>query len=241
MKTYIELEGVWETPHGHPVAYRYRQDTNDWNTLSSIHAPSDEYHLPTGISGWAVDIGGYLGGVGICLALDNPELQVIIVEPVPDNARLIRVNVTNNGVADRVRVLEAAAAGPDDETALIRWGYYGNESIEHHAFVGNINLVESYGGSMPHTETEVSCYSLSGLLNMAGVAEFAYLKIDCEGCEFAVLSDPAVARVERIVGEWHPTHGATQQTVLDLLSPTHDVTWDGPFPQGPQGFIAVRR
>jgi hypothetical protein len=47
--------------------------------------------------------------VGIALALDNPGLQVTIIEPVPDNCDLIERNIEANGVGDRV-TFEVASA-----------------------------------------------------------------------------------------------------------------------------------
>jgi len=49
----------------------------------------------------------------------------------------------------------------------------------------------------------------------------AFLKIDCEGCEWDVLADPAIARVERIVGEGHPADWLAR--VHKALDATHDV------------------
>ena len=86
MLDYALALGPWTTPHGHPASFYYRAETNDWNTISSTMAPHDEYAIPSGLSGVAVDLGAYLGSVAIGLALDNPDLRVIAVEPVPPNA-----------------------------------------------------------------------------------------------------------------------------------------------------------
>lgn len=237
---YAPLVGEFRTPRGAPLVVHYRADTNDWNTANAS-TTEDEYHLRDlpPLTGWALDIGGYLGTVGISLAVDNPGLNVVIVEPVPENAALIRQNIEANGVADRVTLLEAGAAGPDVTKSTIRYRYRGSTLADHHAFVGNASLVDGAGATgVEHDERPIACYSLSSFAN---IERFALVKIDCEGCEWSVLTDPAVARVDRFVGEWHPTGGKTQADLLGLLSGTHDVTWDGPHPEGPQGFVAVRR
>lgn len=225
MIVYTDLNGEWTTPAGAHARYTYRSDTNDWNTLSSIHAPTDEYGIPTGLSGWAFDIGGYLGAVAIALALDNPDLSVLCVEPVPDNLRLIEANIAANHVEDRVFLLSGSAG----TNPVVNFGGQGNDSAEHHAFVGNAEYV-TWGTA--HQSVTVACYSLSAL--MESIPTLAFLKIDCEGCEWSFLADPAIGRVERIVGEWHPP--GTFADLERLLEPTHVLT-----AIGEHGFKAVLR
>lgn len=222
--TYTDVTGTWTTPHGHPANYMYRTDTNDWNTLNSIHH-SDEYRLPEGLSGWAFDIGGYLGGVAIALALDNPELKVLCVEPIPDNVRLIRQNLALNGLDGRVVVVEGVVGS--DPRVL-----YGGAGNEHHAFVGNSYFARD--ASKPSKLT-ATCHTLTQLLRLAKTTRVAFLKIDVEGAEWDALTDPAVAKVAVIRGEWHPTDGHTGTDLVDLL-PMHDVTLEGEY-----GFTAVLR
>ena len=235
---------VWEfrTPRGAPASLQYRLDTNDWNTLNASMT-EDEYQLrdlPT-LTGWALDIGGYLGSVAIALAVDNPGLRVLCVEPVPDNALLIRANIAANGLGDRVSLLEAAMAAPDVAETTVRYRYTGSALADHHAFVGNISLIEGTGATdIPHDETIVACLSIGAIADRYGIDRLALVKIDCEGCEWSALTDPAVALVDRFVGEWHPTGGHTQADLTTLLSPSHDVTFSGPV-AGPGGFVAVLR
>lgn len=217
------MNGEWLTPGGHPATFTYRERTNDWNVISSI-TTNDEYALPRGLSGWALDIGGHLGGVSIALALDNPGLRVLCVEPLPDNVALARLNIAANGLSERIEVIEGAA-GSD---GTIAWGGSG-ESEEHHAFVGN----NQWALEAPeHHTTEARCYSLSAFMRKA--KRVAFMKIDCEGCEWSFLADPAVSRVERLAGEWHPP--GTRERLFALLNATHEVTWIGEH-----GFAAVAR
>lgn len=225
----------FRTPHGRPVSITYRHDTNDYNTVFST-LDMDEYKLPKGLTGTAVDVGGYLGTVGIALAMDNLDLRVVIVEPVPPNAELCRVNVANNDVGDRVEVHEAAV-GKGGEVVEVWYGYRGSESLEHHAFVGNSTLAydEMVIG---HESVIYSGISLASLVKEYGPLSF--VKIDTEGAEWAFLDSPAVKDVETFVGEWHPVRDHTQGDMLALLDKTHVVTFDGPQ-AGPGGFRAVRR
>ena len=237
---YIDAEGAWVTPGGHVAEFRYRTDTSDWNTISSVMAGNDEYSLPRGLTGAALDCGAHIGPVAVGLALDNPGLRIIAVEPVPDNLRLLRENVERNGLADRVTIVDGAIAGPGDEQVTVWHGYVGNETMEHHAFIGNSSLAYDHGGEAVHDQTIAEAWSLSRLLALLGAERIAWLKVDTEGAEYAFLTDPAVERVDLITGEWHNVRGHVQGDVARLLAPTHHVRFTGPV-GGPGGFVATRR
>lgn len=231
---YTERTATWRTPRGRDAVFTHRAETSDWNTIQSICA-GDEYGLAAlRLSGLALDIGAHLGAATVALALDNPDLDVIAVEAIAENAELAERNVRANGLEDRVTVICAAASKPGTKKATVRWRGTGNENVEHHAFIGNSSIGE---WNFPHQSAKVACVSLSGLL---GDRDAAFLKIDCEGCEWGALADPAVSRIALIHGEWHPTEGHTRDDLLALLADTHDVTFTGPV-QGPGGFVAVRR
>lgn len=230
---YEVREHTWRTPGGHEVRSLIRDGTNDWNTQNAIFG--GEYDIPSGRSGLAVDIGAYLGGVAIAYALDNPDSRVIAIEPVPPNADLIRRNVELNGVGDRVKVVECAVGGNHNPVS-VWYGYRGNASVEHHAFVGNSTLAYDHGGELEHEEVTYTPITLSDLTTRQDVD---WLKIDTEGAEWEFLTGP-VERVAHIVGEWHPVRGHTLAEMAALLGRTHVVTFSGPS-EGPGEFVAVRR
>ena len=233
MKTYALAEAMFYTPRGQPARCRYRTDSSDWNTLFSA-LNEDEYGLrPLTLTGLALDIGAHIGAVTLGLALDNPDLRVVAVEPVPDNARLLRENVVLNGLKDRVTVIEGAAGRG---TVTVWYGYRGSETAEHHAFIGNSSLAYDHGGENEHDEITYEGVTLSDL----AAGDVALLKIDNEGGEYVFLDDPAVGRCERIVGEWHNVRGHVQTDIASLLGATHVVTFSGPV-GGPGGFLAVLR
>lgn len=243
---YDQARGEFRTPGGAPVSFVYRTNTNDYNTLYAS-STEDEYHLGAvraDLSGWALDIGGYLGSVGIGLAIDHPALRVLIVEPVPSNLDYIELNIGLNDVGSRVFVIDGGAAGPDTTTAIVHHGYRGTVNAAHHAFVGNALLVEN-DTAADHDDRTVACYSIRALAALARTDRFVLAKVDCEGCEWSFLDDPAVVLIDQIIGEWHPTPGPsgakTQADLVALLGATHEVTWDGPHAAGPQGFRAVLR
>lgn len=239
---YRETESLFATPNGRPIVFRYRSDTNDWNTISAC-TDGDEYGLKgLVIDGPVVDVGGYLGSFGISAALDNP-VPVWIVEPVPYNAALIRQNVERNGVSDRVTVIEGAA-GRGGEQVDVWYGYRGNATAEHHAFVGNSSLAYDHGGELEHDSATYRALGLGELVDLVG-GRIALLKIDCEGGEWTFLDSPYIGHVDRIVGEAHAVRGHQGRDIIDLLAATHVVTLQ-PVPEDPEGkgtcgFTAVPR
>lgn len=221
-------ESVFVTPRGVPVTMAVRTDTNDWNTTNSC-LTSDEYHLrDRRFEGLAFDIGGYTGGVSIALAVDNPDLRVITVEPVPENADLIERNAARNGVQDRVGVFRGAIGPKGVGTSEIRYRYVGDFSLEHHAFVGNTSLAYPDAGEVQHDTLTVETLGLSALLDRFGDPSF--LKIDCEGGEwpfFETATQTALKRLPLIVGEAHPVNGHVVSDIEKVLGKTHHVTTDG--------------
>lgn len=236
---YDELRGSFRTPKGHEVEMTYRADTNDWNTLNACMT-EDEYRLAERtVDGCAVDVGGYLGGVGIGLALDNPQLQVVIIEPVPSNAALIRGNIDAAGLRSRVILIEGAV-GTGGEDVDVWYGYRGTEALEHHAFVGNSTLAYDNPGEAEHDTVTHTAISLAELVRAYG--PLSLVKIDTEGAEWSFLDSTARKDVALILGEVHPVRGHVPADIIDLLSDTHDTHLDGPHQaSGPCGFVAVRR
>lgn len=237
----VDLQDTWTTP-GRGVSaifdYRYRPETTDWNTVSSI-LTADEYGIAgMTLSGWAIDVGAHIGGMTIGLALNNPDLRVIAIEPVPGNVELLRRNVANNGLTDRVIVLDGAAGIEGECQIAWNWNDGDGSSLTGHRFIGGSSLAMDNPG-VPHDEVTVRSHSLAGLIKEYGIQDVAFLKIDCEGCEATFLRSTAVKHVARIVGEWHPPY-ATQASILKMLGKTHDVTFGEPE-GGPAGFSAVRR
>ena len=246
--TYAPLQAMWVTPRGHKAVMDFREDTNDFNTITSA-LPEDEYRLRDyQVQGIAWDIGAHIGSVTIALLLDNPALRVVAVEPIEFNARLLWCNAFHNAVLDRTVVVEAAAGPPGMATTHLHHGFHGSEIAEHHAFIGNTSIgntgpVDTWRLSSSYESTPVPVVDFEALVGRGGGFP-AFIKIDCEGDEYSFLSAPGVADVPVILGEWHniPYGGRerSQQGDLVALLPNHHVEFSGPV-DGPGGFVAVRR
>ena len=210
-----------DTPNLRNANFHVREDTND-AALAYAILDADEYllrnHAP--LTGWALDIGSHIGTVAVAMAIDNPELRVIAVEPVPDNAALIRENVAANGLQSRVFVEEAAAGAIGQSTARCAFDYRtgGTDDLGYviqNRFIGNIWRQSDQDAEV----IEAPVLTLRGLAEKYGTDEFSYCKIDCEGCEWDFLAKDAQL-IREIVGEYHD---AGPKRIVKLLGKTHIV------------------
>lgn len=185
--------------NGTTVDVAVRPDTNDHNVAYSILV-EDEYHIPTDLTGVAVDVGAHIGAATVALAELNPDLRVVAIEPLAENFELLERNTARYG--ERVTRLQAAAGS----NGRIRYGYSGTESAAVHRFIGNQSMPEG----TPYSEVDAPTVSLSEIVAEHGPITF--LKIDCEGCEYSFLDDPALINVRSVHGEFHS--GGTAQLVF---------------------------
>ena len=233
-----EIKDV-ETPHGRPARFKVRDGTSDLATVGATNRLwgnlVDEYHLPEGLTGWALDVGAHIGSVTVPLLLDNPDLRVVAIEAVPDNVELLSENLNLNGVYDRCVILNAAA-WPGKGTIDVEYGYTGSEVAETHAYIGSVTpWIDAPGDKQTATVPRVSLADVLALTDGQG---FVWVKSDCEGCEHAFFKGPSLKSVGLIEGEWHERDG-TPEAFAKQLSRTHEVSWEQGIGGGP--FRAVPR
>lgn len=218
------------TPGGLPVQFFTRDGTNDANVTISLNVwgdlRSDEYRM-TGrkLDGWAIDIGAHIGGWSIPTAMDNPGLRIVAVEPVPENAALLAKNAELNGVADRVIVVQAAAAGPGTSEVICHYGYRNGPDSADDYYYAHRFVAETWGseGNAEFAEP-TEAVSLDTLLERYGIDEVSFLKTDAEGAEWSFLNTAAMSKVRVAVGEYHGVGMARPaERIVEMLSDTHDV------------------
>lgn len=226
-----DTEATFVTPGGHPVSLRIRPATSDYNTLAAC-LDHDEYQLRRrSLTGNALDIGAHIGGVSIALAVDYSHLRVIAVEPLPENCAILLENLDRIGGLDVVLI--QGAASNSAKPVKIAYGATDTEFAAQHEYIGNADWQK---GSTAR-RVSVKAVSLSALVKEYG--PFDFMKIDCEGGEWAFLDDPAISQVREIVGEFHTRNDYGVGRLHELLDPTHVLTVDDALDFGP--FEAVRR
>lgn len=203
------------------IWWQTRNDTNDGALLTGIIG-EDEYGLRDlpDLSGTAIDVGAHIGAVALALAADHPELRVIAVEPVPENADGLRRNIAANPFRERMTALEAAAAAPGQKTVGLRWNYRTADNADQPYVEDSRYIANLFGKGSDSDGHRVKAVSLDDLMD----DRLALLKIDCEGCEWAFLTSPRVTDVDIIIGEFHNGGGLDS---LTALLPSHEVTQTG--------------
>lgn len=211
------------TPGGRPVTLTVRDGTADWNTCQST-LTEDEYHLAgLSLSGYAIDVGAYVGSVTVGLLLDHPDLHVIAVEPLPENLDIIRENLARYGLADRCTLMRGAFG-----TDTIYYDFDGDDGTvddfaDQHRYIGNAE--GHFTLSAGHTGRKVKVPRLY-FDDLLPTAELTLAKLDCEGGEWGFFEGD-MSHVERIVGEWHPTLTdgwlGPEAELEKALGKTHDV------------------
>jgi len=216
------------TPGGRAFSATQRPGTNDGAVMQALLG-DDEYRLASlyPITGWVLDIGAHVGTVGLAIALDNPDARVVMVEPLPSNLDSIAANIELAGVGDRVTVEPAAATDTRHKTVDVTYNYASVEGVDQGyldqcRYVGNIFRQMPEGPLVVSESVTVPGISLQRLLTKYKIDRVELLKIDCEGCEWQFLRSKAIARVDRIVGEYHDA--LTFADLEAILSPTHVVT-----------------
>jgi len=193
---------AYRTPSGNHVEFECRPGTNDANICTSVVA-HDEYGLadltiPLGAT--VLDVGAYIGAFTIA-AVAEFSCNVTAIEPVVENIVQLAHNVGMNGMLQNVEMRRVAVG--HDRYTTVRLGYQGLNS-----FVGNL------GEGPAKKKRRVRSVSLTDLVNDIGPV--ALMKVDCEGCEWDFLDDPALGQIATIVGELHG-----DGDMESLLEPTH--------------------
>lgn len=189
--------------HGRPHVGRYRprgslldvyvrHQTSDRYILDEVFGKR-LYELPAGARAAllalgrpprGVDLGGHIGLFGAFFFSLFPDGELDAFEPDPRNADVLRRCITVNGLTDRWRLTEAAAAGDDGNTFFLSGRF-----AESHVAAGASGAVE------------VPTRDVLPLLLEADL-----IKIDIEGSEWRILGDPRLQRIPaRVVAlEYHP-------------------------------------
>lgn len=157
--------------------------------------------------GWTViDIGSGIGEFAILTAREHPRCQVYAYEPYPESFVLLQENLSLNGV-ENVSAFQMAVGSKSGKMMLATTG----EPVQHTTTQSTVS------GKAPSL-IEVQGISLADLLQTNGLERCDFLKIDCEGCEFALLlsaSQATLEKVDRICLEYH--NGFTEHSHMELV------------------------
>jgi len=217
---HASLEDYLTPDQRHGMRMYTRDDTSDKSVVHSITL-NDEYGLSRmDLEGWAIDIGAHIGSVCVPLAIMNPRLRIIAVEPLPENVDILRRNIEINNLGDRVTVIEGAISDHDGETTVLG-DYQHIDGVEDgyvhdNRYIGGISVDDTHA-----TAYVVKAITLTTLLK--DIDTVVFLKTDCENGEWDLFADPAMAKVQYVCGEYHGAYGGGVAH-LEACLPLHDVT-----------------
>lgn len=134
------------------------------------------------------DLGAYFGLFALAAVhYGGPAAQAVAVDPSPLAARVLRFQARVNGVADRLRVVQASAGAGAGRRALVAAG------------IGSAGyFVAPTADHPPGERIEVETVSTDGLVEATGLTP-SHVKIDVEGFELGVLQGGA-----KTFGSAHP-------------------------------------
>jgi FkbM family methyltransferase len=136
-----------------------------------------------------IDVGAFVGDSAIYFALKGAK-RVIAIEPHPGAYAEMLENIRLNNLEGVIIPLNAGLAGKP--------GRIHAESVDKEETIGTFHRFSDVGS--------VEAVTLDDIVSKFGIREGAVLKMDCEGCEYEVLSavKPETLRVfDQILIEYH--------------------------------------
>ena len=128
-----------------------------------------------------LDLGANIGMFGLDVLTRHPGARVTAYEPDAHNAAVHRRVVELNGDGGGWRLVEAAAGARDGSVRFTTGGETGGHIVQDGAGV-EVPLVDVLGE----------------------IAEADLVKMDIEGGEWAILTDPRIGQATALVLEYHP-------------------------------------
>jgi FkbM family methyltransferase len=167
-----------------------------------------------------VDIGGHVGFFGLFVRSLFPDAEVVSFEPDPGNARLLARCIEANGLQDRWRLIQAAAATSDgtvefaSDYHLSRIVSGADDGIQemHHRIAGAFRFMRDTPLLRAERRQVESRDVFPHLENVDLV------KLDIEGGEWDLLSDPRFEQLTAaaIVMEYHPVYWPGQDAEKEV-------------------------
>mgnify|MGYP001772513310 CR=1 FL=1 len=143
-----------------------------------------------------IDVGAYLGESAIYFAINGAK-KVIALEPDEENYKLALMNIKENGLDNKIVLLNNALAPKEGVINLYRYSYPSD-------------LGSTDSDNMPKHDfdklivKQVEATTLDRLIKISGEERIGLLKLDCEGCEYSILNSFSNFDViENIVLEYH--------------------------------------
>lgn len=143
-----------------------------------------------------VDIGAQIGVFSIFAAYYTKKGRIFSFEPVPENFKLLKNNISLNNVKNVFPINKAISDKKGKENIFLNETNTGG-----HSFFQN---------DASQSKIEVSTISLNDFIKMYNIKKIDFLKIDCEGAEYKILfacSKETLSLIKKISMEYHNIKG----------------------------------
>lgn len=153
-----------------------------------------------------LDVGAYVGDSSLAFAARGATVHAF--EPFPEFRHYLETNVRLNNLQERIRV---HAVGLSDRNATIQ----DPEELDALARAGH---GEAFTPGDDGLARGISLVDALGYFQANAIGPIAFLKLNCEGCEYALFRDRKVLeylRPERIVMEYHQGGECLYRFLLD--------------------------
>ncbi|MFA6427468.1 MAG: FkbM family methyltransferase [Candidatus Magasanikbacteria bacterium] len=141
-----------------------------------------------------IDIGAHIGVFSLYARILNLSVQIIALEPHPDNMTLFQENMSLNNISN-VQLLPYALTDTDETTAKL----FISENTHNHTTSPDHLTLKSF------EQISVPAITLEKLIQQNKIDKIGLLKLDIEGAEFTVLNNiqDTWNKIQSIVVEYH--------------------------------------
>jgi FkbM family methyltransferase len=203
------LKPVWDVQ----VELRPRQGLKLRSRLRDIPGPGDVYGLAEydfmgvdwGGVRYVIDAGANVGAFTLWVTVRAPS-QVVSLEPNPETFKVLQKNIEQAGIGPRVKVENVAVARNN-----------GTRTLHLHRYSTDASLDEHSGAQ---GTAQVEAITLGEVIARSGFPHIDLLKIDIEGAEYEVFSEPDLAALDQvrfIILECHLGMEGDYWSVISLL------------------------
>lgn len=163
----------------------YRLNRGDLQSIREVWLEEAYRLLLPHPSGVLLDLGANIGLTSVWLAKRYRFSRIIAVEPVPDNAVLVRRNLELNGIKG---VVLEAAIGPREGMATFQVHRNSNQ------------------GRLSDSGVPVAMVTVESIIKELFVSQLDLIKVDIEGGEQELFLEPTgwLDQTEAIIIEFHP-------------------------------------
>jgi FkbM family methyltransferase len=143
-----------------------------------------------------VDIGANIGAFSVFVG--DRAKHLVAVEPDPACEKLLRYNLQQNGFEAKTTVVPAAVGSRGGRATLL--------CSRSQAACNSLKGASPVAPPLDASTVDVEVLPLESIFERGGVARCSLLKLDCEGSEYDILTEPnrkALERVDALVCEVH--------------------------------------